>query len=282
MNARVLALALLLTAGAVSAEVPVPALTARVTDLTGTLDEGQRAALEARLAAFERAKGSEIAVLVLATTQPEDIAQYSIRVADQWKVGRRRGIDDGVILVVAVQDRAVRIEVGDGLEGVLPDAIANRITDEVMVPRFREHDYYGGISDGVERIIQVIEGEPLPAPSERPRGLTGPSVENLWLFLLAPLAVGTMIRRMLNRVIGAFAAAFVAGALGWWWTRQLAMGAVFALICGFLILVANQGRRGRWSSGGGSWGGGGYSGGGGGGWSGGGGHFSGGGATGRW
>ena len=133
MLARALALALLWTAVA-AAEVAVPPLSARVTDLTGTLDAGQRAALEARLEAFERAKGSQVAVLIVPTTQPETIEQYGIRVAEAWKIGRGGTIDDGVILLVAKDDRALRIEVGYGLEGALPDAIAKRIIEEVIVP----------------------------------------------------------------------------------------------------------------------------------------------------
>jgi uncharacterized protein len=277
--ARAFALAVLL-AGAALAEVPVPKLSARVTDLTGTLTASERSTLEEKLAAFERAKGSQVAVLLVPTTQPETIEQYGIRVAEAWKIGRER-VDDGVILIVAKNDRELRIEVGYGLEGAVPDAIANRIIDEIIVPRFRADDFAGGIASGVDQLIRVIEGEPLPPPPQRPRGLTGPSVEHIWMILFVPLAIGMLIRRMLNRVSGGIAAAGVAGAIGWWWTGQLVIGAVFALICGILILAAGHGGHGRWSSRGGSWaGGGGF--GGGGGWSGGGGGFGGGGASGRW
>ncbi|MBN9117448.1 MAG: TPM domain-containing protein, partial [Pandoraea sp.] len=142
------ALLLCLCLGA-SAEVGIPPLTARVTDLTGTLTREQTAALEQKLQAFEAAKGSQIGVLMVPTTQSEDIAQYSIRVVEQWKLGRK-GTDDGVLLIVAKDDRRVRIEVGYGLEGVLTDAISNRIINEDIVPRFQQADFYGGVTAGVE------------------------------------------------------------------------------------------------------------------------------------
>lgn len=278
MIARALALTLLWAGFAASAEVAVPALSVRVTDLTGTLDPGQRAALEARLETFERAKGSQVVVLIVPTTQPETIEQYAIRVADTWKIGRRRGIDDGVIVILALDDHAVRIEVGDGLEGALPDAIANRITDDVMVPRFRAHDYYGGISEGVERIIGAIEGEPLPPPSSRGDGAL-PSDAALWVTVIVPLLVGGLVRLAHNRATGALVAGSLSGALGLW-SIGAPMGAlVLALFCAAIVFGASGGSRG-WASGG--WSGGGGSSGGGGGFSGGGGHFSGGGASGRW
>ncbi|HSD60573.1 MAG TPA: YgcG family protein, partial [Burkholderiales bacterium] len=151
------------------AEVPVPPLQARVTDLTRTLSGGQQAALERRLAAFEQKKGSQVAVLIVPSTRPETIEQYAIRVAEQWKLGRK-GVDDGALLLVAKDDREVRIEVGYGLEGVLPDATAKRIISEVIVPRFRQGDFAGGIDAGVGRMISVIEGEPLPPPQQRASG----------------------------------------------------------------------------------------------------------------
>ncbi|HLY51615.1 MAG TPA: YgcG family protein, partial [Steroidobacteraceae bacterium] len=156
----------LCTAGAFAAdEVAVPPLRARVTDLTGTLSAAQRQALEERLAAFERRKGSQIAVLVLPTTLPETIEQYSIRVADAWKAGRKK-IDDGVILVVAKDDRKLRVEVGYGLEGAIPDAVAKRVVSDVIAPHFREGDFYGGIAAGTDALMKLIDGEPLPAPAQ--------------------------------------------------------------------------------------------------------------------
>ena len=148
---------LLLFAVAASADVAVPPYSARVIDLTGTLSGGAVAKLEAKLADLETQKGSQIAVLVVPTTQPEEIEQYGIRVADAWKAGRKN-IDDGAILLVAKNDRRVRIEVGRGLEGALPDAIANRIIDENITPRFKAGDFDGGIEAGVDKMIAVVDG----------------------------------------------------------------------------------------------------------------------------
>src|SRR5687767_1483897 len=158
------ALACLLVATAVWAQVAVPPLKGRVTDLTGTLTREQTAALEQMLQSFEARKGSQVAVLMLPTTGSEAIEQYALRVAEQWKIGRKK-VDDGAILVVAKNDRALRIEVGYGLEGALNDATSKRIISEVIIPRFREGDFYGGITAGVDRMIRVIDGEALPAPA---------------------------------------------------------------------------------------------------------------------
>jgi len=166
LQRALLVAALLLSPAAGAAEIPP--LTARVSDVTGTLTADQRAALEAKLATFEASKGSQVAVLLVPTTQPESIEQYSLRVVEQWKLGRKK-VDDGVLLIVAKDDRKVRIEVGYGLEGVLPDAIAKRIVEEAIVPRFKAGDFYGGITAGVDRILRVIEGEALPPPEARPR-----------------------------------------------------------------------------------------------------------------
>ena len=146
-----------------SSFVEVPKLSARVTDLTGTLSAGQAQALEAKLAAFEAKKGSQIAVLIVPTTQPEDIAEFGIKVADLWRIGRK-DVDDGIILIVAKNDRKLRLEVGYGLEGVIPDAIAKRIIAETITPYFKTGDFAGGIDAGVNQIIGLIEGEQLPVP----------------------------------------------------------------------------------------------------------------------
>ena len=279
MLARTLAFALLAVAAA-AAEVPVPALSARVTDLTGTLEAGQRSALEEKLAAFERAKGSQVVVLLVPTTQPETIEQYAIRVADAWKIGRK-DIDDGVLLVVAKDDRAVRIEVRYGLEGALPDAIAKRIIEEVIIPRFRAGDFYGGIADGVDRILGVIEGEPLPAPSPLEFGGRPLNIP-LWA-IVAPLLIGGLIRLAHNRGTGALAAGGLSWALGAWSGGASIEVLFVALFCAALVFGAGRGGHGGWASGGG-WSGGGFGGGGlgGGGFSGGGGRGGGGGASGRW
>src|SRR5512147_962670 len=164
--ARWLACCLLLLACAAQAdEVAVPPLTARVTDLTTTLSPEQRTALEQRLQAFETQKGSQIAVLIIPTTQPETLEQYSIRVVEQWKLGRK-GVDDGVLLLVVKDDRKVRIEVGYGLEGALPDVTAKRIVAEDIAPHFKQADFYGGIVAGITRITGVLQGEALPPPRQ--------------------------------------------------------------------------------------------------------------------
>ena len=133
---------------------PIPALTSRVTDLTGTLDGSQRQAIEADLAALEQRKGAQLAVLIVPTTQPEDIAQYAIRVYDAWKLGRKN-IDDGALLIIAKEDRSMRIEVARGLEGAIPDAAAARILREYLTPRFREGDFNGGIRDALGAMIGI-------------------------------------------------------------------------------------------------------------------------------
>jgi uncharacterized protein len=286
------ALLLLLCGGSAIAEVAIPPQRAAVTDLTQTLTSAQSASLEQRLRDFEAKKGVRIAVLLVPTTQPETIEQYSIRVTDAWKL-RREGVDAGVLLLVAKQDRAVRIEVGYGLEGALPDVIADRIIERVIVPRFRSGDFFGGLDEALTRIIAVIEGEPLPEPAEqeRPRGGTlGPSVP----LLLMLLFVGSgILRRMLGGLGGASVTAGLAGILVWILTSALAISIGAAVIAFLFTLFTSGGgrgwtspRRGRWGGGGfggGGWGGGWGRGGGGfggGGWSSGG--FGGGGASGRW
>src|ERR1700736_3583358 len=168
MNAARASLLALLLCWAVTAfaDVAVPPLTGRVVDQTGTLSSGDIDRLTQTLKNLELRKGSQVAVLIVPTTQPETIEQFSIRVADAWKVGRKK-IDDGAILVVAKDDRKLRIEVGYGLEGALNDVTAKRIIDEVITPKFRSGDFAGGISAGVDRIIGVINGEKLPAPERR-------------------------------------------------------------------------------------------------------------------
>jgi uncharacterized protein len=272
--ARALALALLL-AGTAAAEVAVPPLSARVTDLTGTLNDVDRAVLEKKIETFERAKGSQIAVLIVPTTQPETIEQYGIRVAEAWKIGRGR-VDDGAILLVAKDDRAVRIEVGRGLEGVLPDVIAKRILEETIVPRFRAGDIRGGISDGVDRMMKVIEGEPLPPPSPRTE-YQGVPQGAIWVAFVVPLVIGGLIRLAHHRGTGALVAGGLSGALGMWLIGASSAVLILALFCAVIVFGAGSGGRGGWASGG--FGGGGF---GGGGFSGGGGGFGGGGASGRW
>lgn len=288
------AVALLFAIGLALAQVPVPPLTARVTDLTGTLTTQQRAALEERLAAFEARKGSQVAVLMVPTTQPETIEQFSIRAAEAWKVGRK-GVDDGALLVVALKDRTLRIEVGYGLEGALPDARAKRIIEDYIVPRFKAGDFFGGIDAGVSRMMSVIDGEPLPPPRAAPgtavRDGGGPGLYELLLvgFMLV-FVVGGVVRAMFGRFFGSSVIGGIAGFAGWLMLGSLVAGLGVGVVALLLSLMSgtSSGRRGGFFPGGG-WGGGmggggtgGWSGGGGGSWGGGGGGFGGGGASGRW
>ena len=266
------------------AQVPVPALTAPVTDLSGTLSAEQRKSLEERLAAFEAKHGSQIAVLLVPTTAPEAIEQFGIRVAEKWKVGRK-GVDDGAILIVAMKDRAVRIEVGYGLEGGLPDATVKRIIEEYVIPRFKQGDFHGGIDAAVSRMMSVIEGEQLPPPLERGRSDSiGDNVEGLLgIGFILVFVVGGMIRAALGRFAGSGVIGAIGGIAAWLLVGSLVGAIVVGIIAAVLSLMGGMSglgssrRGGGWSSGGG-WGGGS----GGGSWGGGGGGFGGGGASGRW
>jgi uncharacterized protein len=276
----------LLLALPVWAQVAVPPLKGRFTDLTGTLTREQTASLEHMLQSFEARKGSQIAVLMVATTAPEAVEQYSLRVAEQWKIGRKN-VDDGAILLVAKNDRAVRIEVGYGLEGVLNDATVNRIIDEFVVPRFRDGDFYGGISAAVDRMMRLIDGEPLPPPRAVPQVDSGTLQSLPFLFMLA-LVGGAVLRRVLGRVLGALATGGAVGALAWLLVGIAGIAVLAGVVAFFFTVVGGLGSGGRYYGGfpggfgghrGGGWGGGGF---GGGGFSGGGGSFGGGGASGRW
>ncbi len=280
------ALLLLLVLGAASlahSEVGVPPLSARVIDLTGTLTANQVQALEHTLLTFESSKGSQIAVLVVPTTEPETVEQYGIRVAEQWKLGRK-GVDDGAILIVAKNDRTLRIEVGYGLEGVLNDATCKRIIDETIVPRFRQGDYFGGISNGVDRMIQVIQGEPLPEPTASPAVDFRDLRQLAPLVLVVTLVVGAVLRAALGRLPAAVVTGGVLGYLTWLVAGTLFI-AIAAGVIAFLFTLLGGGILGPLTSGmgGGRRGGGGFDGfGSSGGFRGGGGSFGGGGASGRW
>ena len=281
-------LALLLGATLASADVAVPPLTARVIDLTGTLSGGAVASIEAKLADFEAKKGSQIAVLIVPTTQPEEIEQYSIRVEDAWKLGRKH-VDDGVYLIVAKNDRRVRIEVGYGLEGALPDAIASRIIAETITPRFKAGDYDGGVEAGVDKIISVVNGEPLPEPDKKWEHAGG-FADILPLLLVVVFVVSGVLRSLFGRLFGSLATGGLAGGLAWLLSHLLPIGLGAGGVA-FLFALLMGSTRG-WSSGGGGFGGGlgggfgrgGFGGGGfgGGGFSGGGGGGGGGGASGGW
>jgi uncharacterized protein len=289
---RQLALALLLWAAALAASAqslqPIPALRARVTDLTGTLAASEQQALEQKLAAFEANKGAQVAVLIVATTQPEEIEQYSIRVVEAWRLGRAAS-DDGALLLVAKDDRAVRIEVGRGLEGALTDATSNRIIDEAIVPRFRAGEFAAGIDAGVDRMLGVIDGEVLPPPSETWDESPISGIENALPFALFAIPIaGGVLRKIFGRVLGPLLAGAVVFALVWLVTGVFFIALAFALITVLFSALAGTRPRGRyrrshhagWGGfGGGRFGGGGF---GGGGFSGGGGSFGGGGASGRW
>ena len=268
-----------------SAQVAVPPLTARVTDLTGTLTVEQKAALEKMLQTFEQRKGSQLAVLMVPTTRPEAIEQFSIRVAEQWKIGRK-GVDDGAILVVALKDRELRVEVGYGLEGALTDATANRIIEEIIVPRFKQGDFYGGITAGMDRMMRVIDGEPLPEPAARGADGRGDVGDFFPALLIAALVLGGLLRAVLGRFFGAVATGGAVGLLAWALAGMIAAviaGAIaffFTLLGGGMGALGGRSHRGGWSSGG-FGGGGGWSSEGGG-FGGGGGGFGGGGASGRW
>ncbi len=277
---------LLLSAAAWAQDVlPVPPLSGRVIDQTATLSEPQRAALDAKLAAFEAQAGPQIVLLLVPATSPEDIASYAQRVADAWKIGRR-DVGDGLLLVVAKNERAVRIEVAKALEGAIPDLAARQVIDRDIVPAFRAGDYAGGLNAGVDQLISRIKGEDLPAPrSSAPGGgrRGGLPLQELGMFLfVGVLAVGGLLSAVFGRKLASLFTAVAAGGMAWWLSASLllALGAAFAtvVVVGVFgvgtvvkIIAMNIGRGG----GGGGGGGGGFS-------SGGGGDFGGGGASGRW
>ena len=273
------------------AQQAIPPLRAHVTDLTGTLDAQQQQALEADLTALEQRKGSQVGVLIVPTTQPEDIAQYGIRVGDAWKLGRK-GTDDGVILIVAKNDHRVRIEVGRGLEGAIPDVAGARIIREYVTPKFRAGDFNGGIHDATDALTKLIDGEPLPPPltDERsPRRHGGGDVFNAAIFAIFAIL---WARGLFGRLPGpprSGLVGLVGGGAAWLLSGGAiplaiglgVLGLIFGLLGGSGGGFAN---RGGWGGFGGGLGGGGFGGGsfGGGGFSGGGGSFGGGGASGGW
>jgi uncharacterized protein len=228
-------------------------------------------------------------VLIVPSTRPEEIEQYSIRVVEAWKLGREKP-DDGALLLIAKEDRALRIEVGRGLEGALTDLVSKRIISDTITPLFRQGDFAGGITAGIEQMIRVIEGEPLPAPDPQWQGTASGLTARL-PFLLALVLVGSaVLRALLGRSLGSVATGVAAGTFTWWLTKLLGLAIGVGIVGLFVALMLGFGGGGRWSSrprhGGwssGGWGrSGGFGGGGGGGFRGGGGSFGGGGASGRW
>ncbi len=276
----VLCSTLFMVSGFAQAElVAVPTLSTRITDLTQTLSQAEQAQLEQKLVAFEQQKGSQIAVLIVPTTQPEDIAQYSIRVVDAWKLGRK-DVGDGVLVLIAKDDHKMRIEVGRGLEGAIPDLYAKRIISEDITPKFKQGDFVGGLNAGIEKLIGLVNGEALPAPSKAASRTSG--IEGLLpLLLFGGLISGMMLRGMFGTFLGsAFNGGLVGGVV---WMLGLALGgaAILSVIAFFITMMLGSrgfggmpmgGSSGGWnsggSSGGSSWGGGG--------------DFGGGGASGGW
>ena len=281
LRAAVLALALgvPLVAAALN---PVPALTGHVVDQTGTLTTEQLATLEQKLAAFEARKGSQLAVLMVASSAPEAIEPYALRVAELWKLGRKK-VDDGAILVIAKDDRATRIEVGYGLEGSLNDAASKRIISDIILPRFRQQDFYGGISAGVGQIIGVVDGESLPAQRSPPAASIGNIQQYAPILFILAMAFGGMLRASIGKVPGALVTGGVVAVAAWFIVGALSVALIAGVIALFVTLLGG-GMRGHGLGGyyGGGAGGRGNGGGFGGGFSGGGGAFGGGGATGKW
>jgi uncharacterized protein len=309
LNTLRLALLALLLAGLGFAQaqepLPVPALTARVIDQTATLTPEQRAALEAQLAAFEAEAGSQLVVLMVPTTQPEDIASYAQRVGETWKLGRRE-VGDGLLIVVAKDDRRMWIATAKALEGAIPDLAAKRVIDGAMRPAFRANDYAGGLTAAVTQLTQLIRGEKLPMPQrdDRWRGEAGSGDAGgldlttlaMFFFVAVPI-LGAVLTGVFGRKLGSLATAGAAGGVGFWITASLLVAAGVGLIALLLVGLFGVGAAGRtmssgrrggsalppiiWGGGGGGWGGG-FGGGGGGFGSGGGGDFGGGGAGGSW
>ena len=270
-------LALLPATGRAAEPVPLPALNARVTDLTATLDATQRGRLEAQLAAIDRAGKAQVAVLLLPTTEPETIEQFGIRLAEAWKVGRK-GADDGLIIIVAKNDRRMRIEVGYGLEGRIPDAIASRIVNERMAPAFKQGDFFGGLAAAIAAVDQALGGTAGAAeaalPAAAPVASTGGAMQGDWIEWLFMLAMGAGVLRAIFGLLGSLAAAAVGGWLGFMVFGSTGIALVAGVVVFLLSFVSLAGGGRGGGFGGGISGGGGFSGGGGG--------FGGGGASGRW
>ena len=279
------------------AQLAVPSLTGHVVDTTGTLSASAAAQLETQLNTFEQQQGTQLVLLLVPTTQPEDIASYANRVANTWKIGRKE-IGDGLLLVVATQDRKVRIEVAKTLEGAIPDLAAKRIIDESITPRFKQSDFAGGLGAGAGQLMALVRGEKLPPPQRAAKDSRQIKTDFEWadlavfLFLVVPVVAGTA-RRIFGAKVGALATGVAAGGLALLFTASLVVAVLTAMVALVLTLVmgtsgalGGSGWRGAGGSmGSGGWGrGGGFGGrGGSGGFgSGGGGDFGGGGASGDW
>lgn len=285
-----LAWGLLITLSLAQAQLSIPALTAHVVDTTDTLGAGQLQQLERKLTSFEQNRGTQIVVLLVPTTQPEDIASYANRVANSWKIGRR-DIGDGVLLIVAKNDRKVRIEVAKTLEGALPDLAAKRIIDQALTPRFKQGDFGGGLDAAADQLMARISGEALPAPAgESSTARAGFDWTDLAIFMFVAVpVVAAVARSILGPRLGTLATGTAAGGIALFVTSSLLVAGLAALVATLFALFSNfarhagiaSGRSGGWGADGGSHGGG-FGGGGGGFSSGGGGNFGGGGASGDW
>lgn len=269
------------------AQQEVPALTAHVIDQTGTLSTAAIQQLEKKLTSFEASHGSQVVLLLVPTTQPEDIASYANRVANNWKIGRRE-IGDGIVVVVAKNDRRVRIEVAKTLEGAIPDLMAKRVIDGAITPRFKQGDFAGGLDVAVDQITALIRGEGLPTPTtiNSNQGGDGLDWRDLAVFMFAGVPIlAAVARGLLGKKLGALATGAGVGLITWSVTASLLIAAGAALLALFFGFLSGMGSSaGRWGSGShggfGSGGSGGFGGGGFG--SGGGGDFGGGGASGDW
>ncbi|MEN9705578.1 MAG: hypothetical protein RLZZ393_1457 [Pseudomonadota bacterium] len=285
--AACLLLAALPLAGGAQALAPVPRLESPVTDLTGTLTAAQQSELEQKLVDFQRRKGAQVALLMVPTTAPEQIEQFSIRVAEEWKLGRAKP-DDGVLLLVALKDRRMRIEVGYGLEGALTDATSRRIIADTITPLFRQGDFYGGVSAGLQKIMAVVEGEALPPPDQ---GWARPGdgrIRNVFAGFIGMVLVSIVLGSLIGRLPGGLVGGGIAGVLAYVALHSIVLACfagVAVLVFSLMGALAGESRNGIAGAGHGLGGFGGYGGGGfgdGGGFSGGGGGFGGGGASGRW
>ncbi|PJZ25402.1 hypothetical protein CH352_14890 [Leptospira hartskeerlii] len=248
---------LLFCSGIFADQIPIPKLAHRVTDLTSTLSEEEVSNLENKLKDFEKRKGSQVVLVIIPTTGDETIEQYSIRLAEDWKIGRK-GTADGVIFLVAKDDRKMRFEIGRGLEGAIPDVTSKRIQVEYVRPLFKEGKYFEGIDQGIEKILGLIEGEPLPEPSSTSYESSSPGTEddNFGLYIGALVVIGIVIGFLFKKLfsllqagLATYVGYWVGGLLGFSLEVMLPLLVIFfILLCIIYIAAKNPG-----SGGGGGW-----------------------------